>query len=71
MNCNENLLLCIYFPGNLCDRFDDLCSQICENTDKSYVCKCRDGFELLEDNITCIPKENIENNIISNNDTLE
>lgn len=61
----------LYFLENLCDVIDDLCSQICVNTDKSYYCKCREGFELLEDKITCIPKERAELNEIPTNDTLE
>ncbi|KAJ6646501.1 Fibulin-1 [Pseudolycoriella hygida] len=43
---------------DLCNSFDRLCSQICENTDDSYICKCNPGFELLEDRITCVPKAN-------------
>ncbi len=51
--------------------YDDLCSQICENTDKSYVCKCYEGYELLEDNITCIKQKTVIDNEIPSNETLE
>lgn len=34
-----------------------MCSQICEPTDDSYVCKCRDGFKLAEDRKTCAKEE--------------
>lgn len=40
---------------NLCQKFDKLCTQICENTDNSYVCSCYDGYILLEDKRTCVP----------------
>lgn len=48
-------LLCnlIYITDNICGKFDRLCSQICVNTDDSYVCKCESGFRLLDDKITC------------------
>lgn len=53
-------------PGDLCGRFENLCSQICENTDQSYVCKCNQGFILLEDKITCAPVvKNISENLIN------
>lgn len=58
------------FPEDLCNSFDRLCSQICENTDDSYVCKCNPGFELLEDRITCIPTTNVlANNEVYTNST--
>ena len=36
-----------------CARDLDNCSQICNNTEGSYNCSCRDGFVLLSDDITC------------------
>lgn len=58
------------FLEDLCNSFDRLCSQICENTDDSYVCKCNPGYELLEDRITCIPKTNeLTNNEVYTNST--
>lgn len=38
---------------NLCGTFENLCSQICENTEGSYVCKCNPGYVLMSDNISC------------------
>lgn len=49
---------------NICQQIDNLCTQICEPTDKSYVCRCREGYELLEDNITCVKKTNVIDNEI-------
>lgn len=40
---------------DLCGSFDRLCSQICENTDDSYVCKCLPYFQLQDDRVTCLP----------------
>lgn len=55
---------------DLCNSFDRLCSQICENTDDSYVCKCNPGYELLEDRISCVPKGNeLTNNEVYSNST--
>lgn len=41
-----------------------LCDHICENTDDSYVCKCRKGYRLAEDRIKClkISDDDEENN---------
>lgn len=38
---------------NLCGTFENLCSQICENTEGSYICKCNPGYVLMSDNISC------------------
>lgn len=38
---------------NLCGTFENLCSQICENTEGSYICKCNAGYVLMSDNISC------------------
>lgn len=54
--------------GDICSKFDRLCSQICENTDDSYICKCENGYQLLEDKITCVPMKN--NITLENNDVL-
>ncbi len=76
--CAENVLIKHFtetftspiFLEDLCNSFDRLCSQICENTDDSYVCKCNPGFELLEDRITCVPKtDELTNNEVYTNGT--
>lgn len=41
----------------MCGKFDKLCTQICENSEDSFICKCYDGYKLLEDRITCIPAD--------------
>lgn len=45
------------FTTDICTKFENLCSQICEPTDDSYVCKCRDGFKLAEDGKTCFKED--------------
>lgn len=55
---------------DICSKFDRLCSQVCENTDDSYVCKCHPGFQLLEDKITCVAiKNSTESNEVLPNAT--
>ena len=54
--------------ANMCQQIEDLCTQICVPTDKSYACKCHDGYELLEDNITCVKITNVDDNEIKLND---
>jgi fibulin 1/2 len=44
---------------DICQRIDNLCTHICVPTDDSYVCQCRDGYKLLEDNITCVKQTNV------------
>lgn len=39
---------------DVCTKFDNLCSQICEATDESYICKCEKGYKLDGDKKTCI-----------------
>lgn len=46
------------FAEDLCGKFERLCSQICENTDDSYVCKCQPGFQLQEDRVSCVSLKN-------------
>jgi Coagulation Factor Xa inhibitory site len=58
---------------DLCNRFERLCDQICENTDESYVCRCHSGYQLLEDKRTCVRiatrKLDAEDNEIPTNDS--
>lgn len=52
----------LLFADNLediCQRIDNLCTHICVPTDESYVCKCREGYKLLEDNITCVKQTSV------------
>lgn len=39
---------------DICTKFDNLCSQICEPTEDSYLCKCDTGYTLANDKKTCI-----------------
>lgn len=52
---NENCF--DYFAKDICTKFENLCTQICEPTDDSYVCKCNDGFKLAVDRKTCVKED--------------
>lgn len=52
---------------NICQQIKNLCTHLCVPTDKSYICQCHDGYELLEDNITCVKKTNVIDNEIASN----
>lgn len=57
--------------NNLCGRFDNLCSQICENTAAgSYVCKCYPGYTLMDDRKTCAQITSEDENEIPLDNTL-
>lgn len=82
-NPEESETFCLMFPPkkkmklcisisteNICQQINNLCTQICEPTqDNSYVCKCHDDYELLEDNITCVKKTDVIDNEISTTHT--
>jgi len=58
MKILKELITDLPLPENICERFSNLCTQICVPTDnKSHICKCHEGYELLEDNITCVRKK--------------
>ena len=40
---------------NECTTTGHGCSQICNNTDGSYMCSCREGYSLNDDGRTCSP----------------
>ncbi|XP_038110721.1 fibulin-1 isoform X3 [Culex quinquefasciatus] len=57
--------------NNLCGRFDNLCSQICENTVAgSYVCKCYPSYTLMDDRKTCAQITSEDENEIPLDNTL-
>ena len=39
---------------NECDQGNGGCSDICSNTEGSFECSCNVGYQLAEDNLTCI-----------------
>ena len=43
---------------NECSAATHGCNHICENTDGSYTCSCREGYYLNEDGRTCFPSCN-------------
>lgn len=49
-----NLLSKILHLLDICTKFENLCSQICEPTEDSYLCKCETGYKLANDKKTCI-----------------
>ncbi|XP_017126067.1 fibulin-1 [Drosophila elegans] len=40
---------------DICGKIENLCAHICENTFDAYQCKCRPGFTLDYNNVTCSP----------------
>ncbi|ELU09492.1 hypothetical protein CAPTEDRAFT_223674 [Capitella teleta] len=46
------LNICCKTDVNECDTDTDFCSDICNNTDGSYVCQCNPGFDLYVENGT-------------------
>ena len=40
---------------NECTTTGHGCTQICNNTDGSYICSCREGYSLNDDGRTCSP----------------
>lgn len=62
----ENQICSSILSADICTKFENLCSQICEATDDSYVCKCESGFKLAEDKITCIAQEDESSSARSN-----
>ncbi|KXJ70373.1 hypothetical protein RP20_CCG023913 [Aedes albopictus] len=58
--------------NNLCGRFENLCSQICENTEAgSYMCRCHPGYTLLDDRKTCAQITSEDENEISSTEILD
>lgn len=55
----KNFVSCIKFTfsTDICTKFMNLCSQICEATDDSYVCKCEKGYKLIDDKKTCVKED--------------
>ena len=39
---------------NECEECNGGCDHICTNTDGSYNCSCREGFDLEIDDVSCI-----------------
>ena len=44
---------CIVSDINECDKDNGGCSQICNNTAGSFECKCRTGYDLDANGLTC------------------
>ena len=44
---------CIHTDLDECQNMNSLCEQICHNTNGSYKCRCRSGFELLGNGRSC------------------
>ena len=42
-----------YSDINECQTDNGGCTQTCDNTDGSYQCSCRDGYELTSDDHNC------------------
>ena len=76
-DCASNPWICCYLQCLInalyCDVFEDIdecalnisgCNQNCTNTNGSYICSCYPGFEILNDNRTCIGKNCASNSWI-------
>ena len=46
-------IICIALDIDEC-LHEDLCGDICHNTEGSYECKCQRGYYLDDDNYTCL-----------------
>ena len=62
--CNSKRILCYYeytftlfLDIDECVRNISGCNQNCTNTNGSYFCSCYAGYEILNDNRTCVGKE--------------
>ncbi|XP_067287431.1 fibulin-2 isoform X2 [Pseudorasbora parva] len=53
-----------------CQRFASLCHHTCINTRDSYLCACHPGYTLMQDARTCIPENQEEDNMVSEEDRL-
>ena len=47
------LLLTVVLDVNECSQTDNLCDHGCHNTDGSFSCSCRDGYELSSNGRRC------------------
>ena len=48
----------LYTDVNECSTYDaNQCSQICVNTEGSYICQCSSGYRLSADERSCDGKE--------------
>lgn len=55
----KNQIKCPFhiYVVDICSKFGNLCSQICEPTEDSYLCKCETGYKLADDKKTCIKED--------------
>jgi fibulin 1/2 len=51
-----------------CSQYKE-CSQLCDNLEDTFVCKCYDGYTLLEDSKTCVRMDDEDDNFILGNAT--
>ncbi len=45
--------MCTIIDIDECNFSMDICPHDCINTNGSYVCQCREGYDLNDDNMTC------------------
>uniref|UniRef100_A0A0K8UD93 Fibulin-2 n=1 Tax=Bactrocera latifrons TaxID=174628 RepID=A0A0K8UD93_BACLA len=57
-NASDGTIVLPEDDDDICGKVKNLCAHICENTKEAYRCKCRAGYKLDENNVTCSPINN-------------
>ncbi|XP_049316267.1 fibulin-1 isoform X3 [Bactrocera dorsalis] len=57
-NVNDGTIVLPEDDDDICGKVKNLCAHICENTKEAYRCKCRAGYKLDKNNVTCSPINN-------------
>ncbi|XP_049316269.1 fibulin-1 isoform X5 [Bactrocera dorsalis] len=66
-NVNDGTIVLPEDDDDICGKVKNLCAHICENTKEAYRCKCRAGYKLDKNNVTCSPINNDINECSINN----
>ncbi|XP_039970142.1 fibulin-2 isoform X1 [Bactrocera tryoni] len=57
-NASDGTIVLPEDDDDICGKVKNLCAHICENTKEAYRCKCRAGYKLDENDVTCSPINN-------------
>lgn len=45
---------CLFYVDiDKCDEDNGGCQHICKDTDGAFICKCHNGYEIMDDNSNC------------------